>query len=753
MQMIFDMIWKMSIQGVVIFAAVTALRFLLKKLHIAHKYVAVLWVILFFYLVFPWKLELPVGFWNEDAISLWSIDGVATGQFREVDAWNAASGVTDNSEAGNAWTSGTESIEAGNAWAAEAGGTELETVWSQQTLEDMNSDTAINPSYISGGNDVQIARYAILWMFLAQAIPYIWVAGAGVLIGHFIYSYITIRKRLAVCERDKDNIYFAQDIQTPMVFGFIKPHIYLPVHMQKEGMDYVLAHEKMHIRRGDHIFKILAYFICMVHWFNPLVWIAYHLLGDDMEKACDEAVVGSLEEDKRKEYANALLMAAEGKAVKGKRIFVAPICFDEGNVKSRIKNIVKYKYTLPVVGGIVLVIALVLGVVLLTKTGDEASGDSGFVAEENESAASINSENSNALEADELLAGTDAYNNELSEEPYYIESETMIRVGFQDLLGYDGYFITRKDSVPMETTYYAVEGDETFIIANSYGYEKEDYFIDIDGDGIRELICNVSSGTGGQDVLIYRRFEDGVRVTYAGSLLDKEYDNIGTGSLVAWYDAVYDRIEIAYWLEELQDYEYAYYDLDLEAITVWYRVDVPETGNYTLKSLDFYVGDMPVTAAAIGKEMDEYDICGVKEIDIYINGSLNQTLIMQEAIEKDGIPMVEEGYTGCPNNIADECLIKSVDINFDGYLDLQVFAWNTKDDDWYYYYCWNPEESRFDYAFCLNHPEIDTENQLLITHDLVSRYEMYHYNYYKVNEDNTLELIKTVEDPVEDTGY
>ena len=735
MQMIFDLIWQMSIQGVVIFAVVAALRFLLKKIHIAHKYVVVLWVILFFYLVFPWKLELPVGFWNEEAVSLWSFNGLVTGQLGEVEAWNGANGETVASEAGGTWNNGTEGTGVENAWTGASEGTELETIWSQQTLEDMNSDMAINPIYITGEDSVQPAKYAGLWASLTQAIPYIWLVGAGVLIGHFIYSYITIRRRLAVCEKDKDNIYYAQDIQTPMVFGFIKPHIYLPVHMQAEGMDYVLAHEKMHIRRGDHIFKILAYFICMVHWFNPLVWIAYRLLGDDMEKACDEAVVGSLEDDKRKEYANALLLAAEGKTVKDKRIFVAPICFDEGNVKSRIKNIVKYKYTLPVAGGIVLVIALALGIVLLTETGDEADKDSVFVVAEGVDV---------ALQED-ILSGL----NEQNEEPDNIEDAAMIRENFQDVLGYDGYFITTGNGGPhMTTTYYAVEGDKTFIIATSWGYEREDYYDDLDGDGVRELICNVCWGDGVCDALIYRRFEDGIRVTSGRSLMDEEYDNVGANSLHSKFDITDKKVIVTYWKEDTQCYNNKSYELDLDAVSEWQRPDIPETGNYTLKSLDFYVGDIPVTAAAIGKEMDEYDICGVKEIDIYINGSLNQTLIMQEAIEKDGIPMVEEGYTGCPNNIADECLIKSVDINFDGYLDLQVYGWDTKDASYYYYYCWNPEESRFDYAFCLNHPEIDTENQLLITHDIVSRYEMYHYNYYKVNEDNTLELIKTVEDPV-----
>ena len=736
MQMFFDMIWHMSIQGVVVFVIVMAFRFLLKKLHISHKYITVLWMILFFYLVFPWKLELPIGFWNEEVISSWSFTREETEPFGEVNIWNAENGVIENTK-----------LEDVCNGAIEEGG--LENAWNQQTMVDINPDDEMVQTYLLEENNAQFAKNATIREYLAQVIHYIWIVGACVLFVHFIYSYVTIHRKLVLCQTEDDNICFVQDIYTPMVFGFIKPHIYLPVGMETEGMNYVLAHEKMHIKRGDHIIKIIAYFICILHWFNPLVWISYRLLGDDIEKACDEAVVRNLGEDKRKDYAKALLLVAEGNATKGKRVFAAPICFDEGNVKSRIKNIIKYKYTLPVVGGIVLVVALALGIILLTKSDDGTTVGNEIGAQENVDAQEENSENENAVLQEDVLSGLDEQN----EEPAYIEGEVMIRENFQDLLGYDGYYITEKDSIPMITKYYAVEGDKTFIIAESWGWEREDYYCDVDGDGVRELICNVCWGDGVQHALIYRRFEDGIRVASGSSLMDEEYDNVGAGSLQSSYDITNNEVVISYWKEESQCYNTKTYELDLETITEWRRPDIPENGDYTLKVLYLYDDNLSIEVAAIGKELGDYDLYGVKEVDIYINDSLSQTLVMQEAIEKDGIPMVEEGYTRCPKSIAEDHLINTVDINFDGYLDLQVFAWNTKDDDIYYYYCWNPNESKFEYAFCLNTPEIDTENQLLITYNIVSRYEMYHYKYYKVNEDNTLELIKTVEAPVVDTGY
>ena len=97
------------------------------------------------------------------------------------------------------------------------------------------------------------------------------------------------------------------NIDTPMVFGLIRPQIYLPISMESEDLSYVvIAHEKMHIKRKEGLFKMSAYAVCLIHWFNPFIWMAYFLFGSDMEKACDEEVIGTMSREKRKEYAYAL---------------------------------------------------------------------------------------------------------------------------------------------------------------------------------------------------------------------------------------------------------------------------------------------------------------------------------------------------------------------------------------------------------------------------------------------------------------
>ena len=136
------------------------------------------------------------------------------------------------------------------------------------------------------------------------------------------------------------NIYEAKNLKTPFVLGLIRPKIYLPVGLNvKEEQDYILLHEQTHIHRKDHIIKILAFLILSIHWFNPLVWIAFMLMSTDMELSCDERVLKEMNEDIKKPYANSLLSLAAGRHI----INGSPLAFGEGNVKGRIKNVLNYK--------------------------------------------------------------------------------------------------------------------------------------------------------------------------------------------------------------------------------------------------------------------------------------------------------------------------------------------------------------------------------------------------------------------------
>ena len=163
----------------------------------------------------------------------------------------------------------------------------------------------------------------------------IWILGMCGMAIYGIYSYTKLKKQLVGSLKLKDNIYLCDYISAPFVTGFFRPKIYLPSTLSEKEWPYVILHEQQHIKRFDHIFKLLGFIALAVHWFNPVIWLAYELAMQDMEMSCDEAVVKKLGEDIRSSYSQSLLNFATGK-----HIFAGtPLAFGEGDVKTRIKNL------------------------------------------------------------------------------------------------------------------------------------------------------------------------------------------------------------------------------------------------------------------------------------------------------------------------------------------------------------------------------------------------------------------------------
>ncbi|MFA5536249.1 MAG: M56 family metallopeptidase, partial [Bacillota bacterium] len=175
-----------------------------------------------------------------------------------------------------------------------------------------------------------------IWTFIGSTV---WLMGIAVLLIYSIVSLAKLRRRLKNAVHDKDNIYLAKQLDTPFVMGIIRPKIYLPTSLKEEEKRYILLHEQMHIRRFDHIVKIVSFFVLCLHWFNPLVWIAFFVSGKDMEMSCDEAVIKELGSDVKKEYSSSLLTLATGRRIVGG----SPLAFGEGSTKGRIKNVLNYK--------------------------------------------------------------------------------------------------------------------------------------------------------------------------------------------------------------------------------------------------------------------------------------------------------------------------------------------------------------------------------------------------------------------------
>lgn len=172
-----------------------------------------------------------------------------------------------------------------------------------------------------------------------QVAAYIWLGGASVMAVYSIVQYLILRRRLAETVLLRGEIYLADSISSPFVMGILRPRIYLPSSTPMMERRFIVAHERHHIRRGDPVWKLLGYCALCLHWFNPLVWLAFCLAGKDMEMSCDEAVIKRLGEHIRADYSQALLRLATHKRI----VSGMPLAFGEGDTKGRVMNMAKWK--------------------------------------------------------------------------------------------------------------------------------------------------------------------------------------------------------------------------------------------------------------------------------------------------------------------------------------------------------------------------------------------------------------------------
>ncbi len=166
----------------------------------------------------------------------------------------------------------------------------------------------------------------------------LWCVGMAALLIYGIVSYLHMKRRLTGAVLMRDNIYETDRVRTPFILGLFRPNIYLPVGLEEETLRYVLAHEQYHLRRRDHIVKAFAFLLLTVHWFNPLVWLAFYLMNRDMEMSCDEKVL-----EKEIGIAKAYSISLLSFAVNHHLPMPSPLAFGETGVKSRIKNVLRWK--------------------------------------------------------------------------------------------------------------------------------------------------------------------------------------------------------------------------------------------------------------------------------------------------------------------------------------------------------------------------------------------------------------------------
>lgn len=175
--------------------------------------------------------------------------------------------------------------------------------------------------------------------FWTSVSSWLWLTGAVVLLLIGVVFYFRLKSRMDSAIRVEGDLYETDGIQSPFVLGVLKPKIYIPLDLSGQEREFIILHERTHIRRFDHIIKFVAYLILCLHWFNPMAWVAFRLMGLDMEMSCDELVMKNLGSEIKRNYSMSLLsIAADRRVLKS-----SPLAFGENGVEKRVKNVLKFK--------------------------------------------------------------------------------------------------------------------------------------------------------------------------------------------------------------------------------------------------------------------------------------------------------------------------------------------------------------------------------------------------------------------------
>ena len=301
MTAIFERVLNMSLTGSIVIAVVLLARLLLRRAPKIYSYM--LWAVVLFRLLCP--ISLSAGLSVLKPLPVTTSQGLSTVTYRPVEPVIPASGEL---------------------------GQEDERPEPAETVK---------------------AKTGAQAMTLAAAV---WLTVGGALAGCSLVQYIVLRRKLREAAPYRGEVYLSDSIATPFVMGVIAPKIYLPSDTPKAERRFIIAHERHHLHRGDPLWKLLGYLALCVHWFNPLVWLAFFLGGKDMEMSCDEAVLNRLGEDIRADYSQALLRLATHKRL----IAGMPLAFGEGETKGRVRNMARWRRPKVWVSGICAVLCLVV---------------------------------------------------------------------------------------------------------------------------------------------------------------------------------------------------------------------------------------------------------------------------------------------------------------------------------------------------------------------------------------------------------
>ncbi len=346
---LFMQILKMSLTASAVILLICLLRLFLRK---APKIISyLLWSVVLFRLLCPFSFSLPVSVIPDKISSGEYVSQWSQGYVGDVDI------IHDRSERYQ------EAIDAGR-----------KPVFSDNTYY-----VVTKPNGLDEPQTVENTVLPILGV--------IWVTGIVGMLLWALLSYRKLRHQLIGALRQRRNIYIADHIESPFVMGLVHPKIYLPSSLSRREQSYIVLHEQQHIKRFDHVVKLIAFFALSLHWFNPFVWLAYSLLCKDMEMSCDEAVVQKMGSEIRADYCTSLLNLATGRKFSAG----APLMFGEADAKARIKNIAAWKKPSFWVILLSVIVCITAAVCLLTNQKEDEP-DLSFLALQNAASAAAQQE-------------------------------------------------------------------------------------------------------------------------------------------------------------------------------------------------------------------------------------------------------------------------------------------------------------------------------------------------------------------------
>ncbi|HIQ60017.1 MAG TPA: hypothetical protein IAD31_00225 [Candidatus Enterenecus faecium] len=418
---------------------------------------------------------------------------------------------------------------------------------------------SINPVLSQAATSTTDAAPNLLEIWL-PVLAVLWFFGVAALLGWSAVSYLRLRRRVATAVRLEDNLYQSEAVLSPFVLGLVHPRMYLPFYLDQDTMEHVVAHERAHIQRRDHWWKLLAFVLLSVYWFNPLLWLAYLLLCRDIELACDEKVVRGMEPQQRADYSQALLACS----VRRPAIAACPLAFGEVGVKQRVKSVLRYQRPTVLAVAASVVVCAIVGVCFLTNPpiprGFPMQGHNVADLDPQEITEQI-ARIERLQDASTLNVNPDQFEVRLNADFQWVDTGTVRFFYWQNQQSYSAqlqlnledntYTVTQPTTCPEQTTIYKLRD---YLEALKYLPQEEIRRLAPDADQFS--ITHVAEGApGGNHSITYTA--DGVgninswlihlTVLPLYKTGDNEYTSTGDGFIHLFYGAQSAQILATYW--------------------------------------------------------------------------------------------------------------------------------------------------------------------------------------------------------------